>query len=146
MKASLFYPLLIFSLVSCSSEPIPKDVLPPEKMKLIMWDLSRADELAAYYGTKDSAWLSPSMYHKEYAKVFRIHKVRKDEFDRSLAWYENNPPQLKVLIDSLQKFGERKQKEYDALKSKPPADDTSKRKNVPKLDSLKRNRNILRGL
>src|SRR3954467_4727623 len=47
MKKALFFFLIVYFFVSCSSpNKIPDDIIGIDKMKLICWDLTRAGKLA----------------------------------------------------------------------------------------------------
>jgi hypothetical protein len=108
--------ILIFCvcIFSCKSS-IPKDVLPPKKMQAVLWDVMQADEMAEYYSAKDSTFTALSKHADYYQKVFSIHKISKDDFTKSLTYYENHPVSFKPIIDSLQSLGERLQR-ADSLK------------------------------
>lgn len=106
------------SIVSCQSS-IPKDVLPPKKMQAVLWDVMQADAMAEYYSTKDSSFLSLAKHADYYQKIFSIHKISKEDFKKSLAYYENHPAILKTILDSLQSVGEQLQKS-DSLKNSLP--------------------------
>jgi hypothetical protein len=67
----------------------------------------QADEMAEYYVAKDSTFRILSKHIDYYQKVFAIHKITKDEFTKSLAYYENHPSRLNPVLDSLQSFGQR---------------------------------------
>ena len=125
--------ILIFILLffSCRSS-IPKDVLPPKKMQAVLWDIMQADELAEYYSGQDSGFKSLSKHVDYYQKVFAIHKIRKEDFAKSLVYYENHPVQLKPILDSLQSFGGR-QKATDSSRSavKPFIDSARKKHPFP---------------
>lgn len=119
----------IVFLFSCQSS-IPKNVLPPKKMQAVLWDVMQADEMAEYYSAKDTSFRSMAKHVGYYQKVFAIHKISKEDFTRSLTYYENHPKDLKIILDSLQNFGERLQK-ADSLKKpsyNPIGNDTTKRK------------------
>jgi hypothetical protein len=99
----LFLVLFIFS---CKSS-VSGDVLSPKKMQAVLWDVMQADEMAEYYVAKDSTFRILSKHIDYYQKVFAIHKITKDEFTKSLAYYENHPSRLNPVLDSLQSFGQR---------------------------------------
>ena len=98
--------LFIFFLIvfSCSSkDAVPDDVLPPVKMEKLLWDVMRIDEMNMYYAQTDTAFLRFDKNASVYGEVFRIHKTTKDEFRRSLKFYESRPDLFKPILDSLQK-------------------------------------------
>ena len=116
-------------ILSCKSS-VPKDVLPPKKMQGVLWDVMQADEMAEYYSAKDSTFLGLSKHVDYYQKIFTIHKISKQDFTRSLNYYEEHPAALKIILDSLQKSSERLRK-TDSLNKKPynpVRHDTTKKK------------------
>jgi hypothetical protein len=103
----LGFSLLIF-LAACNTTPSrPGDILAPEKMQAIIWDILEADELTNYQGTLDSSINSFKMNTGIYKAVFRMHNVTEDEFRKSFRYYEGHPVLLKPVIDSLQKRSNR---------------------------------------
>jgi hypothetical protein len=126
--------LLIIFLFSCcilSCGPsVPKDVLPPKKMQSVLWDMMQADEMAEYYSAKDTSYRGLKKHVDFYQKVFSIHKISKEKFNKSLSYYENHPADFKRILDSLHSYVERLQS-ADTLKKKPGQsvlDDTTLRK------------------
>lgn len=124
--------ILIFTvcILSCKSS-VPEDVLPPKKMQAVLWDVMQADEMAEYYSAKDSTFRSLSKHAGYYQKIFSIHKISKDDFTKSLAYYENHPVRFKPILDSLQSFGERLQRADSLQKAKAPAVTDSALKKSP---------------
>lgn len=111
-----FFAIVIFS---CKSS-IPSDVLPPKKMQAVLWDVMQADALAEYYAMSDSMFTGLSKHIDYYQQVFEIHKINKEHFTRSLAFYENHPSSLKPILDSLQSLGQRLQN-ADTLEKTAPS-------------------------
>jgi hypothetical protein len=101
-------------ILSCKSST-PKEVLPPKKMQAVLWDVMQADEMAEYYSGKDSSFRGLDKHTGYYQKIFSLHKITKEDFTKSLSYYENHPSALKSILDSLQSFGERLQR-ADSLK------------------------------
>lgn len=125
--------ILIIAVVvfSCKSS-VPKDVLPPKKMQAVLWDVMQADEMAEYKSIKDSAFRNLPKHAEYYQTVFSIHKITKEDFTKSLAYYENHPGVFKTVLDSLKSLGERVQKADSLKKAKAPVDTAKKT-----IDSLK---------
>ncbi len=96
-----------FLFFSCINNKIPDDVLPTKKMEAMFWDMLRADELADTQVQKDSIQNIFGQYKLQYSKVFTHHKVTKEQFQKSLKYYEAHPNLLKPIFDSLQKRSER---------------------------------------
>ena len=93
-----------------------------------MWDLMQADAMAEYYAAKDSALSDLTKHVNNYQNVLALHKISKEDFKRSLSYYQVHPSKLKVILDSLQAFTERTQ----------PSDTTKKRNHPVVPDSVKK--------
>jgi hypothetical protein len=90
-------------VAGCNTKPpIPKNVLPPEKMQSVLWDLLRADELANYYIPSDSSFKTLDKHDSLYQDIFSIHKISKEDFKRSMKYYQSRPDLLQTIMDSLQ--------------------------------------------
>lgn len=83
---------------------MPKNVLGQHEMTHVMWDLIKADELVYNNATKDSTINKKQESIKLYEQVFRIHGTSKEKFEESLAFYQNRPDLLKIVMDSLRNF------------------------------------------
>ncbi|MFM9021057.1 MAG: DUF4296 domain-containing protein, partial [Sediminibacterium sp.] len=42
-----------------------------------------------------------------YEQVFKLHNISREQFYQSLKYYESHPPQMKILIDSLDQYAAR---------------------------------------
>ncbi len=103
--------ILLLAFASCSSDNnIPKNVIPVEKMKFIMWDMMRAGELAATQYTKDSSNLKLKTTEL-FEQVFKIHSIDKNKFYSSYHFYEEHPNMNKILLDSLSAYATRQRLE-----------------------------------
>ncbi len=120
--------LLVVVLSGCNKkESLPKDVLKPEKMEDVLWDMSLADEFVVNYVMKDSTLNKKIESTKRYRQIFTIHKTNLEEFKKSLQFYESHPVLFKPVLDSL---GARQQTDMAEL--------YGPKKPVPaKIDSVK---------
>lgn len=125
--------IIVVLICSCKSS-VPKDVLPPKKMQAVLWDVMQADEIAEYYSVKDSTFHSLPKHAEYYQKVFSIHKITKQDFTKSLAYYESHPAVFKTVLDSLKSFGEKIQRTDSLKKSKVPVVDSA----AKRADSFKK--------
>ena len=121
--------VLVACVLSCKSS-VPKDVLPPKKMQAVLWDVMQADEMADYYSAKDSTFHGLLKHAEYYQKIFSIHKITKEDFSKSLSYYQNHPAVFKTVLDSLKSFGERMQR-ADSLTKMKTAVDTAAKKTTP---------------
>ena len=107
MSRTLFFICFCFFLFACSQSEIPKNVLSQKKMEAVLWDALLADQVGDFYVEKDSSLNALEKHADLYQQLFQIHKISKEEFKRSLQFYESNPHLLKPIFDSLQKRSER---------------------------------------
>ncbi len=103
--------LLIFLIfaAACNSGNVPKDVLPPEKMVPIVYDLIKADEWVNGYLLNDTTEKPNTIFVRTYEQVFAIHKVEKANFYNSFRFYQQHPNINKVLFDSIHSLANRQQ-------------------------------------
>ncbi len=81
---------------------IPNDVLPPDKMEVVIWDMMRADQfLADYVLSKDTSKKKMEESVKLYQQIFSLHKITQEEFKKSFYYYQSHPLQLKGVMDSI---------------------------------------------
>jgi len=104
---------------------IPKDVLPQNEMRKVMWDLMRADAYVSTFITKDSTKNQKTESAILYEKIFDIHSTTQEAFKKSLAFYQDRPDLFKAISDSL-RIDERKA--LEPQESKKPDLDTTYRK------------------
>jgi hypothetical protein len=114
--------LLLVMLAACSSRPVPKEVLLPDRMQKIIFDLIRADEFINSYVIRDSTINIKIRRIELYNQVFTIHKTNREEFYKSYKYYEQHPEIHKVLFDSLYAFSNRKKPEAHNKKGLKPLD------------------------
>lgn len=99
--------LFIFFITACGQHKIPDDIIKVNDMKFIMWDLTRAGQYNELKNLKDtSSKIKPSATLL-YEQVFSLHKVKKDDFYKSLKFYQSHPDINKVLMDSLAAYATR---------------------------------------
>lgn len=107
MRYVLLCSVMCLSLWACSPG-IPRDVIPIDKMKFIMYDVLSAQEMAqSVVNAKDTTAVKNKTFEL-YEQVFAIHKITREDFDRSFKFYEAHPDKIKILFDSVTAFGTRK--------------------------------------
>lgn len=67
----------------------------------------KVDELNNIQSMKDSSFASKKMNFVYYEQVFQHHRISRQEFFESIKYYESHPPEMKVLIDSLDQYSAR---------------------------------------
>ena len=120
--------LLVFS--GCiDKNKVPDGVLGQQQMRLVMWDLMRADEFVNDFVIKDSTKDRKTESIKLYEKIFALHNTSQEEFRKSLTFYESRPDLLKTVTDSL-RINQNKAME-NPYSSPKPGLDTNKIKPRP---------------
>ena len=105
MKFFISIIILSFIIPACiQKNKVPKTILAQKDMTLVMWDLIKADQYVYNHATNDSSFDKKQESIKLYEQVFRIHRTSREEFEKSLAFYQTRPDLLKAVIDSLRKF------------------------------------------
>ena len=94
--------------IACSSGPVPKGVIEPEKMEGVVYDLMQADELLNNFVPKDTGVDMKKERSMYYGKIFKIHGTNKKQFYTSFKYYQQHPDLQKALFDSLNQKAKRK--------------------------------------
>jgi hypothetical protein len=95
--------LIIFTLVlffSCKDSP-PSGVIKQDKMKNVLWDVLRADALSNEIVKRDSGKSIAGESAMLTKKVFLIHHITEDEFNKSYSYYSAHPDIMKAMLDSI---------------------------------------------
>lgn len=101
MRVFLFLSIFLWA---CSAPPsVPKNVIPPDKMGAVLYDVIRTDEMVDFLQLNDSTYRSFAKRASLYDTVFQLHGVKKAAFQQSLKYYQSRPDILKDILDSLQK-------------------------------------------
>lgn len=106
----IFLSAIIFvclGLMGCQSGGDKKIILPLDTMKVVMWDMLKADEWYIRSTVKDSTLKTKHENIRLYEQVFAIHAITRKQFYTSYKYYESHPQEFKVLIDSIETFSNR---------------------------------------
>ncbi len=102
MIKRFLYLIVFFSLISCSSKnKAPSSIIQPEEMKSVLWDVMRAQNLAISVSRSDTTTNTIAETKALTQRIFEIHKISKEDFDKSYNWYLRHPDLMKVMFDSL---------------------------------------------
>lgn len=97
--------LLVIVLVlaaACGKSKKADEILPPEKMEKVIWDMVQADEFMQTFVVKDSNKLDANAErYKLYQQVLQLHNTTKEQFKKSYDYYVARPGENKVIFDSL---------------------------------------------
>jgi uncharacterized protein YcfL len=98
--------ILFTSLLFFACKPAKK-IIPIPEMKLVMWDMISAEEWMKIVASTDSTININKKNISLYNKVFNLHHISKEDFFDSYHYYQSNPNDMKILMDSLTTFGTR---------------------------------------
>lgn len=94
--------VLLFFLAGCiNNNDISSKIIPLPRMKSVMWDFLLADGIVSYNINIDSSIAASNKRFVLYKSVLNKHKISKDQFERSLKYYQSRPDLVKTLLDSL---------------------------------------------
>ena len=113
--------LFLLFLCACSSD-VPKGVMPPSKMEGVLYDVLRADEWVDFASLGDSTFHRISKRTALYDSVFRLNGITKDEYRKSMNFYQSRPDLFKEILQSLRAKSDtalKKMAAADSLKVKP---------------------------
>ena len=90
-------------LQACSDKSkLPEGVLPQAKMQAVMWDMIRAaDFLNNYVFYRQQNVDKAAESEKWNNKIFQMHKITREQFDASYRYYQQHPPLMKAIMDSI---------------------------------------------
>jgi hypothetical protein len=123
MTRCILIGLLLVFFYSCK-ESIPSGIIKPAKMQEILWDVLRADALSQQVVNRDSSKKLAEENVRLTKKVFAIHKITEEEYQKSYSYYTQHPDKLKTILDSLNAQQTRKAALADSLIKKPLRKDT----------------------
>jgi hypothetical protein len=111
----LFFALF---LVSCYSDnKVPSELIQPDEMKNVLWDVMSAQTWANEIVKKDSSANMTAEMKVLSQKVFEIHKIDSARFSKSYNWYIKHPLVLKPIFDSM--YAQKQRADTLMLKGKP---------------------------
>jgi hypothetical protein len=84
-------------------------------MKLVVWDMMKADEWFVQTSIKDTLHLRKKENIQLYEEVFSIHKTSRKQFYNSYKYYQGHPDKFKVLMDSITALANRENAQKPAL-------------------------------
>jgi len=100
IKRSIFF-LMIVLFASCGKNKMSSDILKPDKMQAVFWDILRADAFTEDFQKKDSTKNANEENVKLQKQVFLIHNTSREQFYKSYDYYKQQPDLMKTLLDSI---------------------------------------------
>jgi Domain of unknown function (DUF4296) len=109
---------LLILLIACSNRTgIPKGIIQPDSMQVILKDVIMADQFSSFYLVKDTLKRDKVKNNQDLLEaIFKIHHISKESFHESLLFYESRPDLNKKIFDSLSVYANRRRIELYAPK------------------------------
>lgn len=97
-------------------------IIPVDSMKLIMWDMMKADEWFNRKIVQDAHAIRNKEDVKLYEMVFKVHGITRERYYNSYRYYEGRPLSFKRLLDSIEALSNRERiKRYQMERGNPNA-------------------------
>jgi hypothetical protein len=109
MKKSIVWLFFITAACKPGDKIIPKDILPVDTMKVIVWDLTQAGAYTSYL--KDTDTTNKKINTAYLAEALKLYKISKDDFFKSFNFYQAHPVLNKELFDSVYAYAQRQRNE-----------------------------------
>lgn len=119
MKQSFFTILLIIFFSCSGKDHIPSDIMKPDKMQKILWDVARAQALSAEIARKDSAVNEIAETKVLNEKIFSLYNISEKDFNKTYNWYTSHPDILRSVLDSLGAQNQRDNEQSIKRKANP---------------------------
>jgi len=103
MRTGLLIICCSLVIAGCKNKnKVPPDIIPQKKMQAVLWDMMRADQfLSDFVFNKDSSLDKRTRSIQLYNRVFAIHHISKEQYEKSFSFYKTHPALFKVIMDSL---------------------------------------------
>ncbi|HEX5153665.1 MAG TPA: DUF4296 domain-containing protein [Parafilimonas sp.] len=113
MKKCFLYCIVFSVFVACmpKEKKIPKDILPIDKMKIIVWQMAEAGAYAEYEKEKKRDTSVKTLSTASLVQVLKLHNLTKEDFFKSFNFYQSRPLLNKELFDSVNSYAQRQRSE-----------------------------------
>ena len=109
---------LVLAVAACNADKLPKDVMTPDALKPVLWDLFATGDLKLSDTSRATRMHLKDSVTAAFTYVLRIHNMTKDQFIHSFKYYEAHPDRQSILIDTLIAYNERQVKLYEKKQHK----------------------------
>lgn len=100
-RAGVFLLAVAFVFASCKDKK--EDVLSKEKMQAVLTDINIAEIYATMSedSTHPRGEKNPDSLGLYYKIIFDHHGIKKEDFDKSLAWYKTHPDDMDTVVNRM---------------------------------------------
>jgi Domain of unknown function (DUF4296) len=100
-RVALVFLIALF-ICGCGGDgDIPANVLKPDKMQAVMWDIVRADVFTSEFIKVDSTkdLLRENLQLQK--KIFELNKTSREQYYTSFEYYKNKPELMREMLDTM---------------------------------------------
>jgi ABC-type uncharacterized transport system fused permease/ATPase subunit len=98
-------------VISCNKSSQQSKVLDVKTMSRLLYNIINQDEFVSFHILKDSTLNATTERLKGFNKALQDSKVTLEQYHTSLAWYENNPKQYRIVLDSMNQLVNKRRTE-----------------------------------
>ena len=99
--------ILCLFILSCQDKEQPKNMVPFDKMKVVLYQLMKADEYYTRSISADTAMQLEKRNIQFYKQIFDLNKVDRNDFYATLTYLQKRPIEFKELMDSAYELSKR---------------------------------------
>ena len=99
--------ILCLFILSCQDKEQPKNMVPFDKMKVVLYQLMKADEYYTRSVSADTAMQLEKRNIQFYKQIFELNKVDRNDFYATLTYLQKRPIEFKELMDSAYELSKR---------------------------------------
>jgi hypothetical protein len=100
---------------SCNNQKAQEPQIPMEKLKIVVWQLMKVDELYTRKSQADTTWKNEKKNLQFYQQIFELNKIDKVQFYKQMDYLKTHPADYKELIDSVNEVSKREKIIIDKL-------------------------------
>lgn len=107
MRIYISFLICSILLVACGEKAGEGNRIPMDKMKVVVFQLMKADEHFNRVSSTDSTWTQQKKNLQFYQQIFDLNKVDRVQFYKQIESLEKHPVEFKVLMDSVNELSKR---------------------------------------
>jgi hypothetical protein len=98
---------VLFIFMGCAQQESKENIIPVDKMKVVIWQLMKADEVYTRASGKDSTFKIQHKNVQYYQQIFDLNKVDRVQFYKQMDYYSKHPVDFKMVMDSVNEVSKR---------------------------------------
>lgn len=102
MRHLIMVLLMAISILGCDGgSNTPANVLKPDKMQAVMWDVIQADVFTSEYIKVDTTKNLQKENLQLQKKIFALHHTNREQYYTSYEYYKSKPDLMQALLDTM---------------------------------------------